>query len=103
MCLNIFIPFNSLAYDCVSHQTQVYKLSYLRDSDFPTDAAHENNKTDSRNQTLAVWNWRLERLLNERKKMIDESVYLIVDCLSVKEMWDCLKNIYLQATKDKEF
>ena len=30
-------------------------------------------------------------------------MYLIVGCLTAKEMWECLEETYLQATKDKEF
>ena len=32
-----------------------------------------------------------------------ESMYLIVECSTAKEMWKCLEQAYLQATKDKEF
>jgi len=35
--------------------------------------------------------------------MTEESMYLIVGCTTAKEMWECLEEAYLQATKDKEF
>lgn len=33
----------------------------------------------------------------------EESMYLIVGCSTVQDMWECLEEAYLQATKDKEF
>lgn len=33
----------------------------------------------------------------------EESMYLIVGCSTIKEMWECLEEAYLQETKDKEF
>ncbi|KAH0767910.1 hypothetical protein KY285_003781 [Solanum tuberosum] len=35
--------------------------------------------------------------------LTEESIYLIVGCSTAKEMWECLEESYLQATKDKEF
>lgn len=35
--------------------------------------------------------------------MTEESVYLIVGCSTAKEMWGCMDEAYLHATKDKEF
>jgi len=35
--------------------------------------------------------------------MTEESMYLIVGCSTAQEMWECLEETYLQATKDKEF
>ena len=35
--------------------------------------------------------------------LTEESMYLIVGYETAKEMWECLEEAYLQATKDKEF
>ncbi|KAH0655099.1 hypothetical protein KY290_030901 [Solanum tuberosum] len=35
--------------------------------------------------------------------MIEESMYLTVGCSIEQEMWECLEEIYLQATINKEF
>jgi len=32
-----------------------------------------------------------------------ESMYLTVGCSTAKEMWECLEETYLQATKEKKF
>ncbi|KAH0768481.1 hypothetical protein KY285_004352 [Solanum tuberosum] len=35
--------------------------------------------------------------------MTEENMYLIVGCSTAQEMWECLEETYLQATKNKEF
>ncbi|KAH0764298.1 hypothetical protein KY285_000169 [Solanum tuberosum] len=35
--------------------------------------------------------------------LTEESMYLIVGCSTANEMWECLEEAYLQATKDNEF
>uniref|UniRef100_M0ZT10 Uncharacterized protein n=1 Tax=Solanum tuberosum TaxID=4113 RepID=M0ZT10_SOLTU len=35
--------------------------------------------------------------------LTEESVYLILGSSTTKEMWECLEEVYLQATKDKKF
>uniref|UniRef100_M1DT70 Uncharacterized protein n=1 Tax=Solanum tuberosum TaxID=4113 RepID=M1DT70_SOLTU len=35
--------------------------------------------------------------------LTEESMHLIVGCSIAKDMWECLEEAYVQATKDKEF
>ncbi|KAH0679474.1 hypothetical protein KY284_020559 [Solanum tuberosum] len=35
--------------------------------------------------------------------MTEESIFLIIGCTTVKQIWACLEDTYLQASKDKEF
>lgn len=35
--------------------------------------------------------------------IIEESMFLIIGCLTAKQMWTCHEDTYLQASKDKEF
>lgn len=35
--------------------------------------------------------------------MTKESMFLIIGCLVAKQIWSCLEDTYLQASKDKEF
>ena len=35
--------------------------------------------------------------------LTEENMYLIMSCSTAKEMWECLEETYLQATKAKEF
>jgi len=37
------------------------------------------------------------------RTMIEESMFLIIGCTTVKQIWACLEDTYLQASKDKEF
>lgn len=33
--------------------------------------------------------------------MIEESMFLIIGCITAKKIWSCLEDTYLQASKDK--
>ncbi|KAH0647646.1 hypothetical protein KY290_033637 [Solanum tuberosum] len=35
--------------------------------------------------------------------MTEESIFLIIGCSIAKQIWSCLEDTYLQASKDKEF
>lgn len=54
----------------------------------------EVNDWDERDVLLRTW---------ISGTMTKESMYLIVGCTIAKEMWECLEEAYLQATKEKKF
>ncbi|XP_015169970.1 uncharacterized protein [Solanum tuberosum] len=59
-----------------------------------SDKGSENDDREEKDVLLRIW---ISGTLSE------ETMYLIVGYNTAKEMWETLKETYLQATKDKEF
>ena len=89
---------------------QVMRLTYLitetHKATCSTGQTLEKTAAGEKDDTNIIDEWEEKNVLLRSwisGTLTEESMYLIVGCSTAKEMWECLEEAYLQATKDKEF